>query len=108
APDFSDEIGMQIETLLYPTDALTVTLLATGGSRHNSWEALVDTAGGETRTVYRRLNSAPLAFPELSDIRYSPYWELYAHGEYQLNDDASFAIAVQRRDNVIYGEGNGE
>lgn len=108
APDFSDELGLQLETLIYPTDELTVTLLATGGSRHNSWEAGIDTTGGTSRTVYRRLNSAPLSFPELKDIRYSPYWELYAHGEYQLNEDASFAVGIQRRDNVIYGEGDGQ
>lgn len=104
APDFSDELGFQLETLLYPTDELTVTLLAVGGSRHNAWESLKDSAG---RTDYRRLNDAPISFPELKDIRYSPYWELYAHGEYHLNDDVSLAMALQRRDNVIYGEGDG-
>ncbi len=107
APDFSDEVGFQLETLLYPTDALTVTLLAVGGSRHNSWEAVEDTVGGTSRTRYQRINDAPVSFPELKDIRYSPYWELYAHGEYQLNEDVSLAMALQRRDNVIYGEGNG-
>jgi hypothetical protein len=110
APDFSDELGFSFETLLYPTDDVTLTLLATGGSRHNAWEAgreFVDSTVGE-RTVYRRVNDAPISFPELSDIRYSPYWELYLHSEYQLNEDVSFGLALQRRDNVLYGEGNGE
>lgn len=109
AIDFSDELGFQLETLLYPADELTVTLLAAGGSRHNAWIASQETDSNENDvTVFTRVNDAPLSFPELSDIRYSPYWEVFAHGEYQLSEDASFGIGIQRRDNIIYGEGNGE
>jgi Family of unknown function (DUF6029) len=109
AIDFSDELGFQVETLLYPADELTVTLLGAAGSRHNAWTASIeqDTAG-EERTVYTRVNDAPLSFPELKDIRYSPYWEAFIHGEYELNEDVSFGLGLQRRDNIIYGEGNGE
>lgn len=109
AIDFSDELGFQLETLLYPADGLTVTLVGAGGSRHDAWEGkqVTDTAG-TSRTVYTRLNSAPLSFPELKDVRYSPYWEAYVHGEYEVNDDMTLALGLQRRDNVLYGVSNGE
>ncbi len=109
AIDFSDELGFQIEGLLYPADGMTVTLLATAGSRHNAWQArMVTDSSGEKHTEYDRVNSAPLSFPELKDIRYSPFWEMYLHGEYEVNDDLTLAVGLQRRDNVLYGEGNGE
>jgi len=105
APDYSDEVGFQLETLLYPTDALTVTLVGAGGSRHNSWEARLDTAGSK---YFARVNDAPLSFPELKDISYSPYWEIYGHGEYVLSDDITVALGLQHRDNVVYHEGRGD
>lgn len=109
AIDFSDEVGFQLEGLLYPVDGMTVTLQAAAASRHNAWTAkrVTDTAGN-AKTVYDRVNASPISFPELKDVRYSPYWELFAHGEYELNEDVTVALGVQRKDNVIYGEGNGE
>ncbi|HVZ38554.1 MAG TPA: DUF6029 family protein [Candidatus Kapabacteria bacterium] len=109
AIDFSDELGFQLETLLYPKDGLTVTLVANGGSRHNAWQAkLVKDSAGVNKTVYERINAAPLSFPELKDIRYSPFWEVFAHGEYEVSDRQTFAIGIQRKDNILYGEGNGD
>jgi hypothetical protein len=104
APDFSDELGFQLEGLIYPTEDLTLTLIGAGGSRHNAWEARTDS----TDTKYFvRLNDKPLSFPELKDIRYSPYWEIYGHGEYHLDDDVTLALGLQHRDNVVYAEGRG-
>jgi len=112
AVDFSDEVGMQFEALLYPTDQMTVTLIGAAASRHNAWNPVFisDTSdpSGETGTTgYQRINDQPSAFPELSDVRYSPYWEISAHGEYEVNDDMTFGLALQRRDNRLYREGNG-
>jgi hypothetical protein len=107
--DFSDEIGFQIESLVYPTDDLTLTFVGSAGSRHNAWRAAwVTDTSGEGTTVFRRENASPLVFPEISDARFSPYWELYAQGEYQASEDLSFTLGVQRKDNVIFHEGNGE
>lgn len=96
--DPSDELGFQIEALLYPADGLTLTLLTLGGSRHNSWERIVDTANGGAFS-FRRVNELPIGFAQLSDFTYSPYWEVYAHGEYEYSDEITFAAALQRKDN---------
>jgi hypothetical protein len=102
-PDHSDELGFHLEALFYPSENLTLTLLAVGGSRHNAWtkESVVD-SNGTTRSVFTRINDAPRSFAELSDIAYSPYWEAYAHGEYELNDDLTFALGVQTKDNFVF------
>lgn len=98
--DMNDELGFQVETMLHPTDDLNVTLLGTAGSRHNAWS--VDTTGGEIG--YGRVNTRPLAFPELTDPTYSPYWEAFAGAEYIASDELSFGLALQRRDNTIFHE----
>lgn len=105
--DPSDELGFQVEILLYPGDNLTMTFLGLGGSRHNSWRRIdaVDTTTGETRTIFQRINDLPISFAELSDATYSPYWEAYAHGEYEMSDEVTLAAAVQRKDNSNYGLG---
>ncbi|MEO5931837.1 MAG: DUF6029 family protein [Candidatus Kapaibacterium sp.] len=110
AIDFSDELGFQLETLIYPTENLTVTILGAGASRHNSWEArqLIDTSGAVAGRYYQRLNDKPLSFANLSDPKFSPYWEAYVHGEYHVSDDLSFALGLQRRDNTTYLEGRGD
>jgi hypothetical protein len=108
AIDFSDELGYSLEAIVTPVEDLTITLVGAAGSRHNAFQAVHDTAEDGTSTiVYKRINDLPLSMPKIKDIRYSPYWELYAHSEYELNEDLSFAIGLQHRDNVIYHEGNG-
>jgi hypothetical protein len=98
--DMNDELGFQVEALLHPADDLNFTLLATAGSRHNAWS--FDSVNGAARFV--RQNNAPRAFPELKDIRYSPYWEAFLGGEYAASDELSFGFGLQRRDNVLYFE----
>lgn len=100
APDFSDELGFQFESIVNPAEDVTLTLVANGGSRHNAWEHDLDSSGTPTDT-YHRLNAKPLSFAELSDNLYSPYWEVFLHGEYEPEDaDYSFAAGLQRRSNV--------
>ncbi len=105
--DPSDELGFQLEVLLYPGDDLTLTFLGLGGSRHNSWRRVevVDTATGATTTTFQRINDSPNSFAQLSDATYSPYWEAYAHGEYELNDEVTLSAAIQRKDNSDFGLG---
>jgi hypothetical protein len=98
--DMNDELGFQVEAMLHPGEDLNVTLLGTAGSRHNAWTA--DTTGGELG--YARINAKPLAFPELADSRYSPYWEAFIGAEYAVSEEASFGMGVQRRDNVVFHE----
>lgn len=98
--DMNDELGFQVEALLHPSEDLNLTLLGTAGSRHNAWG--VDSALGET--VYGRLNAKPLAFPELKDPSYSPYWEAFIGAEYTATEELAFGFALQRRDNVIFYE----
>ena len=101
--DFSDEVGFQFSGLVVPTDALTLSFLATAASRHAAYDPVVvtDTFGVES-LEYELVGGKRLAFPELKDGRYSPYWEVFLQGEYQLNDDISLVLGVQRKDNVIY------
>lgn len=107
APDYSDELGYQLEAIVTPVEDLTITLLGIAGSRHNAWQSVMDTTGGQQKTVYNRVNDLPIAMPVIGDNRYSPYWETYLHGEYQLSEELSFGLGIQHRDNVIYHEGNG-
>jgi hypothetical protein len=98
--DMNDEVGFQVEALLHANDDLNVTLLGTAGSRHNAWGADSATTPGEIG--YARINERPLAFPQLADVRYSPYWEAYLGAEYVASDELSFGMALQRRDNVNF------
>ncbi len=101
--DFSDELGFQLSGLVYPNEKLTLNFLATAASRHAAWEPVVrvDSVGGET-FGYNLVGGSRLSFPELSDQRYSPTWEVFTQADYELNDDISLALAVQRKDNVIF------
>lgn len=101
--DFSDELGFQLSGLVYPNEKLTLNFLATAASRHAAWEPVirVDSAGGEM-FGYDLVGGSRLSFPELSDQRYSPTWEIFTQADYEVNDDVSLALAVQRKDNVIF------
>ena len=101
--DFSDELGFQLSGLVFPTETLTLSFLATAASRHAAYDPVVvtDTANVES-LEYRLVDDKRLSFPELSDNRYSPYWELFAQADYELNDEIYLSLALQRKDNVIY------
>ncbi len=103
AVDFSDEVGIHLEALVYPTDGLVVTVLGAAASRHNAWDPLF--VSGETEM--ERVNELPKSFPELKDIRFSPYWEIATHAEYEVDEEMSLGFALQRRDNRVYREGDG-
>ncbi len=111
APDLNDEVGFQLEGLVYPSEDLTLTFIGLGGSRHSAYEAtfVAPTDSGEVaKTMYHPLDDAPRAFPELADVRYSPYWEAFAKADYTLDDDNSFSLALQQRYNMTYTVGNGD
>lgn len=101
--DFNDELGFQVSGIVYPSDKLTVNLLATAASRHAAYDAVVvtDTAGAES-IEHRLVGDKRLSFPELSDDRYSPYWEVFAQGDLQVTDDLDLSLAAQRKENIIY------
>jgi hypothetical protein len=107
AVDNNDEVGVQFEALVYPMEDLTLTFLAAGGSRHNAFTAGVDSVNGEQVTAFDRTNPAPVAFPKFNDINYSPYWEFYTQGEFQASEDLALTLGLQRKDNVIFFEGDG-
>ncbi|MBC8145786.1 MAG: hypothetical protein H7X80_09370, partial [bacterium] len=98
--DMNDEVGFQVEALVQPTDELNITLLGTAGSRHNAWS--IDSGVGEL--AYSRINLKPAVVPELSDVRYSPYWEAFMGAEFEASDELSFGMALQRRDNILFIE----
>lgn len=103
AIDFSDELGFQLSGFLYPSEKLTFNLLATAASRHAAWEPVVLTdSAGEESLSHNMADGSRLSFPELADYRYSPYWELFAQADYELNDDVNLKLALQRKDNVVY------
>jgi hypothetical protein len=108
AIDVSDELGFQVESLIYPVEDMTITLLAAAASRHNAWtpSQITDT-NDVTSTVYSRINENAPIFPNLSEAEFSPYWEVYAQGEYQVDEDLSVIVGLQRRDNTIYHDGDG-
>ncbi|MCE7934001.1 MAG: hypothetical protein DYG96_05350 [Chlorobi bacterium CHB2] len=112
AVDFSDEVGFMVDVVLTPMEELSVTLQGAGASRHNAWQTVIipadTTPNSKERTDYQRLNESPLKFPSLSDITYSPYWEASAHAEYDASEDLTLGLAVQRRDNRVYREGDGK
>ena len=101
--DFSDEVGFQLSGLVFPSEDLIVSFLATAASRHAAYNPVVvtDTTGLQS-LEYQLVDDKRLAFPELSNSRYSPYWEIFAQAEYQYSDDISFVFGLQRKDNVIY------
>ena len=101
--DFSDEVGFQVSGLVYPSESTTISVLATAASRHSAYNPVVitDTLGIESLR-HDRVDNARLSIPELTDSRYSPYWEVFLHGEHILNDDITLAAAVQRKSNVVY------
>jgi hypothetical protein len=108
AIDVNDELGFQVESLIYPTEDMTVTLLAAAASRHNAWTpSQVTDTSGDVEVVYNRINESAPIFPNLSDAEYSPYWEVYAQGEYQVDENLSVIVGLQRRDNIIYHDGEG-
>lgn len=102
--DFNDELGFQLSGLVYPSEKLTFSFLATAGSRHTAWvpNIVVDSAMEESLEGYSMVDGSRLSFPELTDRRYSPYWEVYAQADLEVNDDLSLAAALQRKDNVIF------
>ena len=106
AIDNNDEVGFQVETLVYPAEDLTMTLLTAAGSRHNAFTAVVDSSSGERVTAFSRA-PAPVAFPKINDVGYSPYWEIYFQSEYQASEDLALTFGLQRKDNTIYYEGDG-
>ena len=102
-PDFNDEVGMQVTGLIYPWESLTVTILATAASRHSGYDPveITDSLGNESLD-FRLVDGERLSFPELSDERFSPYWEVYAQADYYVNDDLDLSIGVQRKENTIF------
>jgi hypothetical protein len=106
AIDVNDELGFQVESLIYPTEEMTVTLLAAAASRHNAWtpSQITDTSG-DVEIVFNRVNESAPIFPKLSEAEFSPYWEVFAQAEYQVEEDLSVIVGLQRRDNTIYHNG---
>ena len=102
-PDFNDEVGIQLTGLIYPWEDLTITILATAASRHAAFEPTVvtDTLGNES-LAFGLVDGKRLSFPELSDERYSPYWEIYAQGDYYVNEDLDLSFGVQRKENTVF------
>lgn len=101
--DFSDEVGMQVTGLIYPWENLSLSILATAASRHAAYDPVVvtDTFGIESLD-FVLVNGERLSFPELSDERYSPYWEVYAQADYQASDDLALVFGFQQKKNTIY------
>lgn len=104
AIDFSDELGFQASGFVYPNEKLTVSFAATAGSRHQAWDtsSVFDEESGEQSLRYTLVDDKRLSFPELTDWRYSPYWEVFVQGDYELNEDISLAAALQLKDNITY------
>ena len=101
--DFSDELGFQVSGLVYPSEDLIVSFLATAASRHAAFDPVVVTDTlGEQSLRHELIDGKRLAFPELSDRRYSPYWEVFAQADYELNENVSLTFGLQRKDNVVF------
>jgi len=105
--DFSDELGFQISGLVYPNEDLIISFLATAASRHAAYNPVVVTDASGQQSIEYEVDGKPLSFPELSDKRYSPYWEVFAQADYELNNKVSLAFALQRKDNVIFNDKRG-
>lgn len=101
--DLSDELGFQISGIIYPTDKLTINLLATAASRHAAYDAIVVTDSVGTEALEHRLvGGKRLSFPKLGDDRYSPFWEVFGEAAFHLSDDLEVSLAAQRKMNTIY------
>lgn len=102
-PDFNDEVGLQVTGLIYPWENLSVTILATAASRHAGYDPIemTDSLGNESLD-FRLVDGERLSFPELSDERFSPFWEIYAQADYHVSDDLDLTVGVQRKENTVY------
>ncbi|HWQ82423.1 MAG TPA: DUF6029 family protein [Ignavibacteria bacterium] len=95
--DFNDEVGVQIDVVYAPKDNVTFNLNAAVASRH--FDYLKTTDGG--KLVYTRIERDGNYLPSL-DKQFSPYWEVYADGEWYVNDKLYTKVAYDRQNAVTY------
>ncbi|MDD5361259.1 MAG: DUF6029 family protein [Ignavibacteria bacterium] len=95
--DFNDEVGAQVDIVYAPKDNITFNVNAAVASRHYDYSKTTN-AG---KVVYARIDRSGNYMPSM-DNQFSPYWELYAEGEYYVNKSLYTKLAFDRQNAVTY------
>lgn len=99
--DFNDEVGAQVDIVYAPNSELLFTFNGAIASRHYSYQDIDTTAG----ILYERIDRSDSYIPNL-DKSFSPFWELYAEGEYYFTPDIYAKLAFDRQSNTLYNQLN--
>lgn len=99
--DFNDETGLQIEIYYLLTDNLNLTLNASVASRHNFFNY-----DRTTFTFYEEERDGNF-LPSLDD-KYSPYYEMFLEGEYNVDFNTTLNLGIAYRNKVLYNEFTGD
>jgi hypothetical protein len=99
--DFNDEVGAQVDIVYAPKDNITFNVNAAVASRHYDYSKTTN-AG---KVVYARIERSGNYMPSM-DKQFSPYWEIYAEGEYYANKNLYTKIAFDRQNAVTYNYTN--
>ena len=99
--NFNDEVGGQLDILYAANDKMTFIFNGSIASRHYMYNN-VDTSG---TTVYVRVDRDFDYIPDL-DASFSPFWEVYAEGEYYASDKLYLKLAYARQSETTYNQQN--
>lgn len=99
--DFNDETGFQLELYYLLTDDLNLTFNASVASRHNFFK--YDPSQFSFVEETRETNFLPSL-----DDKYSPYYEMFLEGEYNVDFNTTLNLGVAYRNKVLYNEFTGD
>jgi hypothetical protein len=97
--NFNDEVGGQADLIYVVNDKLNFNLNASIASQHYKYINISPTS----RIVYQRVDRSFSLIPSL-DKEFSPFWEVYAEGEYYASEKTYFKIAAYRQNTVIFNQ----
>lgn len=95
AVNFNDEFGWQTELNITAIPQVDITLNAAASSSHRAFGEIRDSNG--TRSV--QLETMRIV-PEFTDIRYKPFWDIFAEAEYALGDLDYVRLGFHRTSNT--------
>ncbi len=93
--DFNDEVGFQFDVNYAANEDLNFNVNFSIASRHNSY--ILNNSNFEFVEDKREANFLPI-----NDKKYSPYYEIFAEGEYYFNLNTIMRFGISSREKTIY------
>ncbi|MFZ1292500.1 MAG: DUF6029 family protein [Melioribacteraceae bacterium] len=93
--DFNDEVGFQLDLNYAANEDLNFNVNFSLASRHNSY--ILNNSNFEFVEDKRDANFLPI-----NDKKYSPYYEIFAEGEYYFNLNTVMRFGISSRKKTIY------